>query len=208
MSSEGYRPAEAAASLGIPASTLRLYSVRFARLLSESAAAPVERGGGKPGYRLYSERDLALLREGKDLLAKGLTYDEALRELRRRWAPRTLRSARVAAPREREEPTAVAEAGEGAEAPRPAVESAPQPARGEGGLPAPAMVDEAGAVRGAEWALLTSNLLASLGSAQAVAEEWRRIVEERNAEIANLREQIERLAEERRRPWWRLLFGG
>jgi len=196
----GSRPAEAAITLGVPASTLRLYSVRFASLLSEGAAHPIERAGGRPGFRIYMEQDLALLREGKKLLEQGLTYDEALAELRRRYRPRLVR------PQER--PT------RGSEQIAREEEAAPAP---PSGTPAPQVAPEQVAPREAApreperesaWLGLTGQLLASLTSAQAVAEEWRRIVEERNAEIAVLRERL-RAAEERAgRSWWRRLFGG
>jgi DNA-binding transcriptional MerR regulator len=185
----GYRPADAAAVVGVPASTLRLYSVRFAPLLSESAAHPVGAGGGRPGARVYSEHDVAILKDGKRLLEQGRTYEEALRELRRRWAPRAIRRAEPAVVQSEEKAASLPEEAEAAQgAPTLAAEPT-APAR-----------DEA-------WSAIVRNLIASLGSAQAVGEEWRRIVEERNAEIAALREQL-RLAEERGRPWWRRLFGG
>ncbi len=189
MQAEGYRPAEAAAALGVPPSTLRLYSVRFGPLLSEAAAHPVERAGGRPGFRMYGEQDLALLREGKALLERGLTYDEALQELRRRWRPRLLRRQEAAA-----EPLAERGGQPGTAAAAPA-EAAP--------APGPAPLGE----REATWGALVAHLMASLNSAQALAEEWRRIVEERNGELAALRERLRDAEERARAPWWRRLLG-
>ena len=75
------RPGPAAARLGIAANTLRLYSVRFAACLSGTASAPRSAGGGV-GHRLYSAGDLAVLKRARELLASGLTYEEALARIR------------------------------------------------------------------------------------------------------------------------------
>lgn len=193
----GHRPAEAATVLGVPPSTLRLYSVRFAPLLSDAAARPVERGGGRPGFRLYSERDLAVLREGKVLLERGLTYEEALAELRRRWRPRAVgRIGGRVAPL----PEASAVGEEGGEGPVAEGPAAPRAAT-------PTVPSAADVEREKAWSALVANLLGTLASAQAVAEEWRRIVEERNAEMAVLRERLRQAEERARRPWWRRLLG-
>lgn len=85
MSSVGeelLRPAEVCRRLGMPPSTLRIYSTKFAEVLSESAARPAVGGEGKVGYRLYTERDLVVLKKAKELLAQGLTYEQVLAELR------------------------------------------------------------------------------------------------------------------------------
>ncbi len=193
MQGQGYKPAEAANALGVPASTLRLYSVRFGSLLSATAARPVERAGGKPGFRVYTEQDLAVLREGKALLERGLTYEEALQQLKRRWRPRVLRRQEAAA-----EPTLAGEAPE-------AVTAEPTPLEPSG---ASAATSAAHGEREATWGALVAHLMASLNSAQALAEEWRRIVEERNAELATLRERLRDAEERARAPWWRRLFGG
>ena len=79
---DGFRPAEAAEKLGLPASTLRVYSVRFGELLSEGASEPPPTSEGKPGMRLYTAQDLGVLRRAKDLLGRGMTYDRAVSELR------------------------------------------------------------------------------------------------------------------------------
>lgn len=79
---EVFRPAEAAAKMGIPASTLRVYSTRFAEILAEMASSPPLSPEGRPGHRLYTLRDLALLERAKSLLAKGMTYEQALAELK------------------------------------------------------------------------------------------------------------------------------
>ena len=81
------RPSEAAARLGMAANTLRVYSTRFAALLSPPAARPTAGRAGRPGHRLYSPEDVALLERARDLVAGGLTYEEALARLRSGLAP-------------------------------------------------------------------------------------------------------------------------
>lgn len=76
------RPAEAAARLGMPPSTLRLYATKFAEFLSPAAASPPVSPDGRPAPRLYTAQDLALLARAKELLARGLTYDQARQALR------------------------------------------------------------------------------------------------------------------------------
>jgi DNA-binding transcriptional MerR regulator len=76
------RPAEAAARLGIAANTLRVYSARFAALLGEAAARPSAGAGGRPGHRLYSEGDLAVLARAHALVRGGATYERALDRLK------------------------------------------------------------------------------------------------------------------------------
>jgi DNA-binding transcriptional MerR regulator len=71
------RPGEAGLAIGIKPSTLRVYAQRFADLLSDDAG-----GSGHNGYRLFSERDVALLREAKALLERGFTYQRAASQLR------------------------------------------------------------------------------------------------------------------------------
>lgn len=66
------RPGEAADAIGIKPSTLRVYAQRFAPILSEDASA-------EP--RLYSARDVELLRRARQLVARGLTYERALADL-------------------------------------------------------------------------------------------------------------------------------
>ena len=82
MSEGTWKPADAAKKLGMPPSTLRVYSTKFAELLSESASNPPVSPDGRTGHRLYSDRDLTILGKAKELLSRGLTYDQALAELR------------------------------------------------------------------------------------------------------------------------------
>jgi len=82
MGEELLKPAAAAQRLDMPASTLRVYSTRFAELLSEAASSPPVSSDGKPGHRLYTARDLVVLGKGKELVAQGSTYEQALEELR------------------------------------------------------------------------------------------------------------------------------
>src|SRR5581483_1312512 len=71
------RPGEAAAAIGIKPSTLRVYVQRFGELLSAEVAS-----AERPGYRLYTARDVELLRRAKEMLARGFTYDRTIAELR------------------------------------------------------------------------------------------------------------------------------
>src|SRR5581483_4448545 len=71
------RPGEAAAAIGIKPSTLRVYVQRFGELLSAEVAS-----AERPGYRLYTARDVELLRRAKEMLARGFTYERTAAELR------------------------------------------------------------------------------------------------------------------------------
>lgn len=82
MSEEFWKPAEAARKLGMPPSTLRVYSTKFTELLSEAASNPPVSADGRTGHRLYCERDLVVLAKAKEALGRGLTYEQALAELR------------------------------------------------------------------------------------------------------------------------------
>ena len=72
-----YRPGEAGRAVGVRPSTLRVYVQRFADLLSDDATA-----AERPGYRLFSERDVELLKQARTLLGRGFTYERAAEELR------------------------------------------------------------------------------------------------------------------------------
>lgn len=89
------RPGEAGRAIGVKPSTLRIYAQRFADLLSEDAG-----GSGHNGYRVFSQQDVALLRQARELLERGLTYERAARELR--GAGHGARAS--ASPRRRESP--------------------------------------------------------------------------------------------------------
>ncbi len=82
MSEEWLKPSAAALRLHMPASTLRVYSTKFASLLSPSASDPPVTAEGKRGSRLYSSTDIAILSKAKELLSKGMTYEQVLQELR------------------------------------------------------------------------------------------------------------------------------
>ena len=90
MASDGelVSPGETAKQLGIAPSTLRIYSVKLAEVLSAEAGRPQAGPGGRPGVRRYSADDLRRLARAKDLLARGLTYEQVARELQptRGWA--------------------------------------------------------------------------------------------------------------------------
>jgi DNA-binding transcriptional MerR regulator len=72
-----YRPGEAGRAVGVKPSTLRVYVQRFSDLLSDDATA-----AERPGYRLFTERDVTLLKQARTLLGRGLTYERAAAELR------------------------------------------------------------------------------------------------------------------------------
>lgn len=76
------RPTEVASRLGMAGNTLRVYSARFATLLRPPAARPGAGRGGRPGHRLYSPEDVAILARARDLVASGLTYEQALARLK------------------------------------------------------------------------------------------------------------------------------
>lgn len=82
MSEEWLKPSAAAQRLQMPASTLRVYSTKFASLLSPSASDPPFSSDGKRGSRLYSSTDIAILSRAKELLSKGMTYEQVLQDLR------------------------------------------------------------------------------------------------------------------------------
>jgi DNA-binding transcriptional MerR regulator len=69
-------PAAAGRLIGIAPSTLRVYSVRLARLLSDAAGRPSEGPGGRPGVRLYANEDVRILTAAKEMLGRGLTYEQ------------------------------------------------------------------------------------------------------------------------------------
>jgi DNA-binding transcriptional MerR regulator len=98
-----YRPGEAGRMVGIKPSTLRVYAQRFAELLSDDATA-----ADRPGYRLFTEHDVELLRQARELLDRGFTYERAGAQLRGNGP------ARPAAPPRRAGPGADVSALEGA----------------------------------------------------------------------------------------------
>lgn len=68
------RPADVAQRLNIPASTLRRWSYYFADYLPTHAQEP--EGAATRSHRRYSEEDVGVLTEIKQLLGRGLTYEE------------------------------------------------------------------------------------------------------------------------------------
>lgn len=69
------RPADAARQLGIPASTLRRWSRRFAPFLSPEASGAVRENGSR-GHRRYAPDDLTVLARCKVLLSEGHTFNQ------------------------------------------------------------------------------------------------------------------------------------
>jgi DNA-binding transcriptional MerR regulator len=72
-----FKPQDVAQELVISPSTLRLWSSRFADLLSDQARKVSPDGTGAMAQRRYAESDLSLLLRAKELLGQGLTYEEA-----------------------------------------------------------------------------------------------------------------------------------
>lgn len=68
------RPADVAQRLNIPASTLRRWSYYFADYLPTHAQEA--NGAATRSHRRYSEEDVRVLTEIKELLGRGLTYEE------------------------------------------------------------------------------------------------------------------------------------
>ncbi len=69
------RPADAARQLGIPASTLRRWSRRFAPFLSPEANGAARENGSR-GHRRYMPDDLVVLARCKVLLSQGRTFEQ------------------------------------------------------------------------------------------------------------------------------------
>ena len=69
------RPADAARELGIPASTLRRWSRRFAPFLSDEANGAARAQNGR-GHRRYTEQDKIILARCKTLLGEGKTFEQ------------------------------------------------------------------------------------------------------------------------------------
>lgn len=80
------RPADAARQLGLPASTLRRWSRRFAAFLSPEANGVVHADGGR-GHRRYTPQDLAVLARCKALLSEGRTFAQAAQALESAFQP-------------------------------------------------------------------------------------------------------------------------
>lgn len=77
-----YRPQDAAQRLGIASSTLRLWSAHFANELSDVARKVAPGGAGPTAQRRYTDEDIRVLAQVKQLLGQGLTYEEVKRRLR------------------------------------------------------------------------------------------------------------------------------
>jgi len=69
------RPADVARALGIPASTLRRWSRRFAPFLSAEANGAI-RANGTRGHRRYTPHDIAILTQCKELLSAGNNFQQ------------------------------------------------------------------------------------------------------------------------------------
>lgn len=88
------RPAEVAEALAVSPATLRRWSRRFAPFLRAAEAA------GEGGHRRYTPEDLATLRQIKERLEAGATYDEVetlLRQAANGAAPEAASSLRPSA---------------------------------------------------------------------------------------------------------------
>lgn len=71
------RPAEVAEQLGVSPATLRRWSQRFAAFLDLGEAA-----ADSHAHRRYTEHDVAVLRQVKELLEQGWTYEHVASQLR------------------------------------------------------------------------------------------------------------------------------
>ncbi|RUA16268.1 MAG: hypothetical protein DSY55_04560 [Clostridia bacterium] len=83
------RPAEVIQTLGIPASTLRRWSRRFASFLSPEANGDA-RGHDRRGHRRYTQDDLVILTRCKALLNEGKTLNEVAQHLEANFASQSL----------------------------------------------------------------------------------------------------------------------
>lgn len=83
------RPAEVAQTLGIPASTLRRWSRRFASFLSPEANGAA-RGDHARGHRRYTQADLDVLTRCKALLSEGSTLNEVAQHLEANFTSQSL----------------------------------------------------------------------------------------------------------------------
>ena len=103
MAGEGrvYLPREVAEVLGVPPSTLRTYAANFGPLLSDRAR-PDDADAKGHRHRRYDDADLQVLREAKELLDAGMSYQSVLARLGgdgiARLAPRRRRPARAHPP--------------------------------------------------------------------------------------------------------------
>lgn len=75
------KPQDVARDLGISPSTLRLWSSRFADLLGDQARKLSADGTASTAQRRYTDADVAMFMQAKDLLAQGLTYDDVRQRL-------------------------------------------------------------------------------------------------------------------------------
>lgn len=75
-----HRPKDVADQLGISPATLRLWSNRFADVLSP-AAQKATTEAGTSAQRRYTDSDLAIFRRAKTLLGDGNTYESTLAQL-------------------------------------------------------------------------------------------------------------------------------
>ncbi|HEY80491.1 MAG TPA: MerR family transcriptional regulator, partial [Caldilineae bacterium] len=80
------RPAETAQRLGIPASTLRRWSRRFAAFLSPQANGALGADGAR-GHRRYTPDDLMVLARCKALLSQGFTFEQVAQRLESDFEP-------------------------------------------------------------------------------------------------------------------------
>ncbi len=82
-----WRPAEAAQHLGVPASTLRRWSRRFAPFLSPQANGLREAPDAARGHRRYTAQDMQILARCKALLSQGLTFEQVTERLASEYQP-------------------------------------------------------------------------------------------------------------------------
>lgn len=145
MATVARRPAEVAKELGVSTSTLRRWSQQFGDYLLSQAAQPTAGATGKAGHRRYTDTDVRVLMQVKQMMKDGLTVEEVRSQLAAELADEPVTESEVYA----EEATSVL-------APEDEDESAL------------AVQPDGGEIDGPDIALLISNTLSSLSDSQQI----------------------------------------
>ncbi|MGI5837825.1 MAG: MerR family transcriptional regulator [Chloroflexota bacterium] len=206
-----YRPQEAAQRLGIASSTLRLWSTHFASELSEIARKVDPSGAGPIAQRRYTDDDIRVLSQVKQLLGQGLTYEEVKRRLRPPTIERANRDHYLSA----ERPSRARE--QYAISPHRAI---PHESRMEMETPVTAVPEEIHlSITGLKEALdakdkTISALKESLGfldvylhALKEERDDARRRVRELEQELDEQREIVRELERQLLKPWWKRMLG-
>lgn len=208
-----YRPQDAAQRLGIASSTLRLWSAHFAGELSEIARKVDPGGGGSIAQRRYTDDDIRVLSQVKQLLGQGLTYEEVKHRLR---PPSVERASST-----RERPISAERAANTRERyPLPSQRTAPYEPNIAMDVGASAIPEEIHlSIAGLKEALAAkdktiSALKESLGfldvylhALKEERDDARRRVREMEQELNEQREVIRELERQLLKPWWKRMIG-